>query len=663
MGSVDLPSSSGPNSGPIPTRDLVLFKDVFKLKCATIRHIPAKARPIFAKVLSAALREVLNKNTQEAWLNLFMLPKCVLLPSSRKGRHHQNSSIISLCKLWLKSEFQALWRHVTNYSVSNKTKTSKQFDVLNSAIALAREGSLGKACQAKAAEYFEGYQTGVACPGGSEIIVHGLRDCIEKHWNDEDVVTLKIDFQNAFNIVSRQALLEECHAHFPELLPWASWCYGQHPMLFHPMGTISSETGVQQGDPLGPLFFCLVLHKLVATIVSDEEASHLLYHKWYMDDGVVAGTGNAVARVIAIIKEQGPHLGLFIKDSNYELFSTCNLNSFPLQMKRSNTANLVLLGAPIGDLIFCAKFISSLRSKISDLLSRLQQIGPKDPQVAYRLSVATLLWQLLQIGIALGENHHLEQSIDDLNHIIGVSEAVSVQDILDAPPRQRNLSSKIEDHQLRMLFDLASTACPSTICVIPPRFSLALSHAHTLCSSTYTWNRLNSRWLLNGGLEWTPPKMPAVPFGPLLLHQSQDQAKVAMIQQVDRKLLFIPIVFILLRIWGTLEFIFTEVYSKYFCTNSPAFLGVLSALRFLQAIGDGGQGWSNAILYIFNSPKIRNLLLKDLTTCCSRTANILNDCRNQMKVKTKDYEATTTSEFVRISVPDESHVEFGSSEH
>ena len=237
--------------------------------------------------------------------------------------------------------------------------------------------------KAKAAEYFEGYQTGVACPGGSEIIVHGLRDCIEKHWNDEDVVTLKIDFQNAFNIVSRQALLEECHAHFPELLPWASWCYGQHPMLFHPMGTISSETGVQQGDPLGPLFFCLVLHKLVATIVSDEEASYLLYHKWYMDDGVVAGTGNAVARVIAIIKEQGPHLGLFIKDSKYELFSTCNLNSFPLQMKRSNTANLVLLGAPIGDLIFCAKFISSLRSKICDLLSRLQQIGPKDPQVAY----------------------------------------------------------------------------------------------------------------------------------------------------------------------------------------------------------------------------------------------------------------------------------------
>ena len=104
-----------------------------------------------------------------------------------------------------------------------------------------------------------------------------------------------------------------------------------------------------------------------------------------MDDGVVAGTGNAVARVIANIKEQVPHLGLFIKDSKCELFSKCNLNSFPPQMKRFNIANLVLLGAPIGDLIFRAKFISNLRSKIRDLLSRLQQIGPKKTQVTYLL--------------------------------------------------------------------------------------------------------------------------------------------------------------------------------------------------------------------------------------------------------------------------------------
>ena len=89
-------------------------------------------------------------------------------------------------------------------------------------------------------------------------------------------------------------------------MPWAAWCYGQHPTLFHSMGTLSSETGVQQGDPLGPLFFCLVLQKLVGTIATDEVSSHLLYHKWCMDDWVVAGSEKAVARVITILSVLGP---------------------------------------------------------------------------------------------------------------------------------------------------------------------------------------------------------------------------------------------------------------------------------------------------------------------------------------------------------------------
>ena len=35
-------------------------------------------------------------------------------------------------------------------------------------------------------------------------------------------------------------------------------CYGQHPILWHAMGSINSETGVQQGDPLGPLLSVLM---------------------------------------------------------------------------------------------------------------------------------------------------------------------------------------------------------------------------------------------------------------------------------------------------------------------------------------------------------------------------------------------------------------------
>eukprot|EP00731_Ephydatia_muelleri_P018161 Em0011g201a len=166
--------------------------------------------------------------------------------------------------------------------------------------------------------------------------------------------------------------------------------------------------------------------------------------------------------VIAIIKEKGPHLGLFIKDSKW-----------------SNTENLVLLGAPIGDLIFCAKLTSSLRSKISDLLSsfcKLVHLARSTPPslVAEALSffdsdcftectsvdVSDIAWHQAQLSPIVEEERTTiwsSPSMTSTMHIIGESEAVSVQDILDAPPRQRNLSSKIEDHQLRMLFDLASS--------------------------------------------------------------------------------------------------------------------------------------------------------------------------------------------------------------
>ena len=45
--------------------------------------------------------------------------------------------------------------------------------------------------------------------------------------------------------------------------------------------------GVQQGDPLGPLLFCLVLHKVVTAIAADSICSQLSFHSWYMDDGVL----------------------------------------------------------------------------------------------------------------------------------------------------------------------------------------------------------------------------------------------------------------------------------------------------------------------------------------------------------------------------------------
>ena len=113
----------------------------------------------------------------------------------------------------------------------------------------------------KAAEFFQPQQLDVACHAGAEKVAHPLGGCIEEHWMDKDFVVFKVDMRNTLNMVSRQAVLDQCATSFLELLPWVLWCYGTHPLLWHPLGRISSKSGVQQGDPLGgPLLFALVLH-------------------------------------------------------------------------------------------------------------------------------------------------------------------------------------------------------------------------------------------------------------------------------------------------------------------------------------------------------------------------------------------------------------------
>ena len=106
--------------------------------------------------------------------------------------------------------------------------------------------------------------------------------------------------RNAFNLVSRQAVLDECAIFFPELLPWVTWCYGTHPLLWHQLRHLSSETREQQGDPLGPLLFSLGLHKLISSIDADDDCLQVLFQAWYLDDGVLTGSHSAVLRALSL---------------------------------------------------------------------------------------------------------------------------------------------------------------------------------------------------------------------------------------------------------------------------------------------------------------------------------------------------------------------------
>lgn len=217
--------------------------------------------------------------------------------------------------------------------------------------------------------------------GGTEKIIHRTRSIVEQHWSDKDFVVMKVDFRNAFNSVSRQVIFDECNKNFPELIPYLKVCYGQHPFLFHHMGILSSSTGVQQGDPLGPFLFSVALHKLVLRI--SERVPSLLLHAWYLDDGIFCGSSEDVLVVLKMIEDSASWLGLTINYRKCELFSLSSLKDFPNDIPTSGCPHFEVLGAPIGNEEFCISYIQKRIQKANQLLKVLPKL--EDPQVALLL--------------------------------------------------------------------------------------------------------------------------------------------------------------------------------------------------------------------------------------------------------------------------------------
>ena len=72
--------------------------------------------------------------------------------------------------------------------------------------------------------------------------------------------------------------------------------------------SISSCSSVQQGDPLGPLYFSLILQPIFEMIQA--EVPTLLLNKWYLEDGTLCGSALDLERALSIIEEEGPARGL-----------------------------------------------------------------------------------------------------------------------------------------------------------------------------------------------------------------------------------------------------------------------------------------------------------------------------------------------------------------
>ena len=75
---------------------------------------------------------------------------------------------------------------------------------------------------------------------------------------------MKLDFKNVFNSVHRDVMMSSILDIRPSLFSFLDQCYRNHSYLMYGDKVILSESGVQQGDPLGPLAFCSAIQKNLA---------------------------------------------------------------------------------------------------------------------------------------------------------------------------------------------------------------------------------------------------------------------------------------------------------------------------------------------------------------------------------------------------------------
>jgi hypothetical protein len=114
-------------------------------------------------------------------------------------------------------------------------------------------------------------QLGVGVAGGAQCIGHALRAGAAAH---ADHVTSATDFRNAFNTISRDAVLAAVAKRHAQLFPIARWSYSCTARLWVHGGPLGHEllwstTGVPWSDPIRTLLFALGLQGPLEDIVRD----------------------------------------------------------------------------------------------------------------------------------------------------------------------------------------------------------------------------------------------------------------------------------------------------------------------------------------------------------------------------------------------------------
>ena len=100
-------------------------------------------------------------------------------------------------------------------------------------------------------------------------------------------IIVKLDMMNAFNSVRRDHVLQTCLDRTPEIAKLSFLAYSKPSLVIASAHSITSSTGVQQGDPIDPLLFALAVDQIASGVDSK-------LNVWYLDDATLGGSPESV---------------------------------------------------------------------------------------------------------------------------------------------------------------------------------------------------------------------------------------------------------------------------------------------------------------------------------------------------------------------------------
>ena len=223
-------------------------------------------------------------------------------------------------------------------------------------------------------------------------------------------------------------MFKEVREHFPDVARYVEAAYGQATILNFGDGSILSTDGAHQGDPLGPFLFSVTLQPVLEKL---QEIEGVVQNTWFLDDGEVIGTREALIEVWDTLVREGVPRGFHLNPEKSAVFCPehDNLDPDPLGrgVQRVTEGGIKLLGAPVGDRAYEDMVLRRRLSSVQDLVGELHVLD--DPHSEMTLLRSCFAFPKFSYALRTVDTSHHQDILQDFDMV--VKEAAEA--ILGAP--------------------------------------------------------------------------------------------------------------------------------------------------------------------------------------------------------------------------------------